>query len=58
MELHEVKGAETRDWQLKWKLTKALLRVGGIKGLGPGTRMMLVKRSGKAWATKTESGHD
>ena len=38
VELIEVKGFETNEWQLKWKLTEAL-----IDEIEPGAKLVLVK---------------
>jgi len=38
VELIEVKGFETNDWQLKWRLTEALL-----DEIEPGAKLILVK---------------
>ena len=47
MDLQEVKGAETREWMNKWKLTKALLPKGEIQGIPKDSRLTLVKRGTK-----------
>lgn len=44
VELIEVKGAETRDWMLKWRLTKALLPKGEIPGIPKDSLLTLVKK--------------
>ena len=40
IELVEVKGFETKDWKMKWKLTQALHKAGELE---PGTKLTLVK---------------
>lgn len=49
-ELIEVKGAETKDWRLKWSLTKALLPKGQIKGISRYAILTLVKKGRKGFS--------
>lgn len=45
IELHEVKGAETRDWLIKWKLAQALIPTGQVFGVPKNAVLVLVKRA-------------
>lgn len=55
LELHEVKGAETKDWLIKWRLAQALIPMGAVAGVPKNAALVLVKRanSNSRWTYST-----